>query len=316
MLILHAAPVADSLAIWGEAQPQGPKPAPPHHPYSATVEALAEAIGMAPDHSNHGEHVLKPGVVISPSLAYWCHALQFAVSLTARQRFLPSLDQQGSTTLARWTTILAGDDGERLANLANLMPPAARALADDDSNPPSRAAQTVLRDFLNQQVDALVRGGLEPAEEPREGFDSVHDAWLHALLTRDRQVPMSQGAQLQQLRHQVSEWQRPIAVTASSPYRLCFRLEEPPEPKPDDGDTPALVQDDWYLRYLLQPHDDHSLLLPVDAAQERESPDFNPTELLLTSLAQAAHADNRQYAPTRFRPPHAGQRWQHHIPHS
>ena len=55
MLILHAAPVADSLAIWGEDQPQGPKPEPPHHPYSATLETLAEAIGMTPDHSNHDE---------------------------------------------------------------------------------------------------------------------------------------------------------------------------------------------------------------------------------------------------------------------
>ena len=81
----------------------------------------------------HGQRVLKPGVVIGPNLAYWCHALQFAVSLTARQRFLPSLDQQGSTTLARWTTVLVGDDGERLANLAKLMPPAARAITDDDS---------------------------------------------------------------------------------------------------------------------------------------------------------------------------------------
>ena len=349
MLILHAAPFADSLAIWGEAQPQGPKPEPPHHPYSATFEALAEAIGMATDHSNHGEHVaawlpsrgnnpvpsspmvdvkpalrgkprikpwlvsalrldhtqaamllrrfhgrhvMKTGVVVGPSLAYWCHALQFAVSLTARQRFLPSLDQQGSITLARWTTVLVGDDGERLVNLAKLMPPAARALADDDSSPPSRAAQTVLRDFLNQQVDALVRGSVEPAEEPREGFDSVHDAWLHALMARDRQVLMSQAAQLQQLRHQISEWQRPIAVAAGSPYRLCFRLEEPPEPKPDDGDTPALVQDDWYLRYLLQPHDDHSLLLPVDKVWANSPddihPDFNAAEFLLGSLAQAS----------------------------
>ena len=229
MLILHAAPVANSLAIWGEAQPQEPKPELPHHPYSATAQTLAKAIGVTPDHPNHGGHVaawlpsrgnnpmpsgpmvdvktplrgkarfkpwlvpalrldltqaamllrrchgqrvLKPGVVIGPSMAYWCHALQFAVSLTARQRSLPSLDQQGSTTLARWTTVLVGDDGERLANLAKLMPPAARAITDDDSNPPSRAAQTVLRDFVNQQVDALVRGGVEPARRPREDFET------------------------------------------------------------------------------------------------------------------------------------------------
>ena len=349
MLILHASPVADSLAVWGEAQPREPKPELPHHPYAATPEALAEAIGVAPEHPNlgghvvawlpsrgnspmpstpmvdvkpptrgkarikpwlapalrldhtqtaallrrcHAKNVLEPGVVIGPSLAYWRYAHQFAVDLTARQRFLPSLGQQGPTTLARWTTVFVGDDGERLANLAKLMPPAARALTDDDSNPPSHAAQTVLHDFVNQQVDAMVRGGFEPAGGPREDFDSVHDAWIHALLARDHQMVMSQGAQLQQLRHQVSEWQRPIAVAANSPYRLCLRLEEPAEPDHDDGDTPALVRDDWYLRYLLQPHDDHSLLLPADKVWKNSlediHPDFNAAEFLLGSLAQAS----------------------------
>ena len=34
-----------------------------------------------------------------------------------------------------------------------------------------------------------------------------------------------------------------------------------------------------------------------------------------TKKGRPAHAYNRQYAPPRFRPPHAGQCWQHQIPH-
>ncbi len=84
----------------------------------------------------------------------------------------------------------------------------------------------------------------------------------------------------------MAEWHRPINVAANSPYRLCLRLEEPPEPDEDDPPA-ALREQDWYLRYLLQPHDDHSLLLPVNDAHEWLSPDFNPTEFLTASLAQA-----------------------------
>ena len=57
MFIRHAAPVDDSVAVWGEAGPQEPKPEPPHHPYSSTRETLAEAIGMAPNNSSHDDHV-------------------------------------------------------------------------------------------------------------------------------------------------------------------------------------------------------------------------------------------------------------------
>ena len=54
-----------------------------------------------------------------------------------------------------------------------------------------------------------------------------------------------------------------------------------------DDPPAALREQNWYLRYLLQPHDDHSLLLPANDAQEWLSPDFNPTEFLIASLAQA-----------------------------
>ena len=140
----------------------------------------------------------------------------------------------------------------------------------------------MLKEFIASVVNHIIR---QDATEGSAGSDSVHEAWLHALTSADGVVHAT-AAQLQQLRRQVAEWHRPIAVAANSPYRLCLRLEEPPEPDEDEPPA-ALREQDWYLRYLLQPHDDHSLLLAVDDAQERQSPDFNPAEFLLTSLAQA-----------------------------
>ena len=135
----------------------------------------------------------------------------------------------------------------------------------------------------------MARAGTDPENLAQPEFDSAHDAWLSAL-GQANPVVRGNPAQLQQLRRQVAEWQRPLAIAANSPYRLCLRLEEPAEPSPND-EGPAIRQDDWYLRYLLQPHDDQSLLLPAKAVWKNQvngpHPDFNPAEFLLSSLAQA-----------------------------
>ncbi len=251
---------------------------------------------LTPDQAVHllqtwyGRQVVKPGVAIGTDLAYWTHAVQLAASLTARQQFLPSLSQRDGQTVAAWIPVFIGEDAHRLAALAALMPPSARALTGTGATePPAIAAQAVLREFITVQVDHLARTGAKSGELAQPQFDSAHDAWLSALSLSNPEV-RSNPAQLQQLRRQVAEWQRPLAIAANSPYRLCLRLEEPPELDPDD-DAPAIRRDDWYLRYLLQPHDDQSLLPPAEAVWKNQvngpHADFNPAEFLLSSLAQA-----------------------------
>ena len=238
----------------------------------------------------HQRRILKPGVAIGTDLAYWTHALQLAASLTVRQQFLPSLSQRGGQTLAAWIPVFIGEDAHRLAELAGLMPAPARALTGTEATEPlATPAQAVLREFITAQVDHLARTGTDTENPAQPQFDSAHDAWLSALGQANPAV-LGNPARLQQLRRQVAEWQRPLAIAANSPYRLCLRLEEPPEPSPSDEKTIAR-QDDWYLRYLLQPHDDQSLLLPAEAVWKNQvnglHPDFNPAEFLLRSLAQA-----------------------------
>ena len=238
----------------------------------------------------YGGRVVKTGVAIGTDLSYWTHAVQLAVSLTARQQFLPSLSERGGKTVAAWIPVFIGEDAHRLADLASLMPASARAVTGTGATePPATAAQAVLREFLAAQVDHLARAGTDTEHRVQPQFDSAHDAWLSALSLSNAEV-RSNPAQLQQLRRQVAEWQRPLAIATNSPYRLCLRLEEPPEPSPSD-EPPAIRQDDWYLRYLLQPHDDQSLLIPAEAVWKNQvnvlHRDFNPAEFLLSSLAQA-----------------------------
>jgi SNF2 family DNA or RNA helicase len=101
-------------------------------------------------------------------------------------------------------------------------------------------------------------------------------------------------SELADLARRIEEWRRPITLTMASPYRLCFRLEEP------DTDGEAKVKGRgkslWYVRYLLQAQDDPSLLIPVRDAWDPEQwrglvlarDGFDVREYLFSSLGQAA----------------------------
>ena len=250
-----------------------------------------------------GQGMLTNGIGIGVDLAYWSQAVRFGAGLVARQQFLPGTIHDADGARAAWVPLFIGADAERLARLSQRMPASARALSDPDAGqPPDQPAATVLRTFIAAVADNLVRKvtvGSEvttPKGRPKKSaFDSVHDAWLSGLKSADGAVHGT-PEQLGQLRTQVMEWQRPIAVMASAPFRVCFRLEEPPESDEGEGDVASSSDGDWYLRYLLQSHEDRSLLLPASAVwktgnqrvRELERGGFNPREFLLTSLGQAS----------------------------
>jgi len=202
------------------------------------------------------------------------------------------------------------------------MPPACRAITVRAEAAPDRPPGLVLADFLQMSVDALVRGSgtalvVAPARPARRGrkaapaFASTHDAWLHALRSEDGLLHGANG-EFKQLAEQVRTWQRPLSVSAETPFRLCFRLEEPPEPSEKKGVVaPAGA---WQVRYLLQAADDPSLLIPVANAWSPRGPHaaafksrgFAPREYVLTGLGQAAglcqriEASLKSAAPSGF----------------
>ena len=250
-----------------------------------------------------GQGMLTNGAGIGVDLAYWSQAVRFGAGLVARQQFLPGTIHDAAGARATWVPLFIGADAERLARLSQRMPASARALSGSGAGqPPDQPAATVLRTFVAAVADSLVRKvtvGSEvttPKGRPKKSaFDSVHDAWLSGLQSIDGAV-RGTSEQLGQLRAQVAEWQRPIAVMASAPFRVCFRLEEPPESDEGEGDVASSSDGDWYLRYLLQSHEDRSLLLPASAVwktgnqrvPELERDGFNPREFLLTSLGLAS----------------------------
>jgi SNF2 family DNA or RNA helicase len=253
-----------------------------------------------------GKQTLAPGVVVARDLAFWARAMRFAGALVARQQFLPGLASLDGRFRALWEPVVAGGDRERMATLAKEIPAVGRALSNEvATSPPEKSPLSVLTAFLTETVDHLVRlAGARALLAPRSHrearrkaaeFASLHDQWLHALRSPDGTMEGGVAA-LAEFAAQVHGWRRPITVTASSPFRLCFRLEEPGEGGEERRERRMAPRDAWYVRYLLQPQDDPSLFIPAKdawAPTGEQDPALsrwngNLQEYLLSALGQAA----------------------------
>ncbi|HZY59532.1 MAG TPA: hypothetical protein VFE56_07210, partial [Candidatus Binataceae bacterium] len=231
-------------------------------PWPAAIELLC---GCA------GRRTLIPGVIVGEDLAYWTTAMRLAATLTARQHFLPDIIEEEGAFAARWRPAPTHDGAQAMAQLAAAMPDACRAIGGVQAAPMAAAA-TILTRFVERIADQLARmNGLHPARKAHADFDSLDAQWLDALARPDPRLEGDRAAMLA-LKERVRSWWRPIAIGAASPFRLCFRLEEPEAIVTDSSDdvlyNSATADGDrpWHLRYLLQAHHDPSLLVLASKA--------------------------------------------------
>jgi len=242
-----------------------------------------------------GTQTLGLGVIVGKDLSFWAMAMRFAGALVAKQQFLPDVTRIDGVCFAQWKPVFSGVDNESLAKLARVMPAVARALTREASSPPHAHPISILTPFINITVDYLVRSsitiGFKTGADAKRRLpekpvvhDSLHDQWLHALRARGG-IMEGDAAKLLQLTTRAKEWARPISISATAPFRLCFRIEEPTLPP---------QQDQWYVRYLLQANHDPSLLIPAEDLWKGKilraitDESFNPNEYLLLSLGQAS----------------------------
>ena len=248
-----------------------------------------------------GKRTLARGLVIGPDLAFWSEALRFAGSLVARQRLIPGLLLEEDEARAVWEPVYFGKDAEQLAALARRMPPAARAFTDVSAKePPTASGYTVLKKFVSESTDSIVRLSVQPFKRASGkhsrtslAFSSVHDAWLNALSTSDGVVQAAKP-EIERLAEEMGRWRLRLEMLSNASLRLCLRLEEP-ENASGEGSKKKFRQT-WYVRYLLQPRNDPSLLIPLESVwpggkrKDRGLAKLgaNPSEYALASLGQAA----------------------------
>jgi SNF2 family DNA or RNA helicase len=299
-------PLASSPMI---AEPPGPDEHAAVSPWEVTALSLPTERVLELLCYCAGRETLSQGIVIGADLAFCAQVVRFAGSIVARQSFLPGVDLKGASARARWEPVIAGADAQRLKRLSAAMPHACRALTGrEGQSPPDTPAVIILSDFINEVVDKLVRSAFTPdsrssvnasRRKQARSFESVHDKWLQALRAGEG-LMSGDASELARLAEQVRDWQRPVTAQAATPFRLCFRLEEP---EADDEMSGGLAsthastsEGRWQVRYLLQAADDPSLIVPAAqvwntrgrqaALLHRET--FRPREYLLYALGQAA----------------------------
>ncbi|OWK47379.1 DEAD/DEAH box helicase [Fimbriiglobus ruber] len=267
------------------AEPPDPDAVIEMSPWAVPVLVLEAASALELLEACVDRDTLQPGVLIGPTLKYWVTAAQYAAGLVAREQFLPGLETVGTQTRACWRPVVGGPERPRFQRLAAAMPAACRATATDSAGGASPTA--ALNDFLELAVDGLVRSS-RMTTTVRKTFASVHDQWLYALHAPDGAMQVS-PAEAGELRRALDDWQRPIVVADAASYRLCFRLEEPPDATPVEATTKGT----WTVRYLLQAFDDPSLLVSLDEAwfphkAVARSVPLPSREFLFAALGQAA----------------------------
>jgi SNF2 family DNA or RNA helicase len=208
------------------------------------------------------------GLALGADVGYWTAAARFVFELLAGERYLPALvEDTAGGGRALWRPILdAAGDQSRLAQLAQAMPPAARAVCRAVGDPETRPRAT-LDDFVAVCLDAFARQASDFGPRRKtKARPTPGEQWLSALVASDSAVRLP-PAFLEQYR----AWSQPGAASPGN-FRLSFRLDPPESPSDAALFIPSASDANWSLRYFLQPTGDLSLLVPAETVwRERGS---------------------------------------------
>jgi superfamily II DNA or RNA helicase len=215
---------------------------------------------------------------LAEELRWWSHLQRWALSLIARGRWLPQVEDGA----ARWLPLLNREgDRRRLEELATRMPQVATCAMGDPALACRRPGSGRLRvaSFLEALVDGQLRAGF--AAEPN-GLDPLLAAWQQALGPGNGQLGL-EPEDAERLEIATHHWREAVAGRVA-PARACLELFTPPE-----------GEELWELRFSLQAEAEPTLRVPaatVWASGDRplqlgEVEVRQPGELLLEGLGRA-----------------------------
>ena len=220
---------------------------------------------------------------LADDLRWWTHLQRWALSLMARGRWLP-LVEEGR---ARWLPLLnREDDRHRLEELSSRLPQVATCAIGDGREPDPaltcrRPGSGRLRvaSFLETLLDGQLREGFRGGAE---GLDPLLEAWQKALGTGEGQLKLDEE-DVERLEVATHHWREAVAGKVAA-ARACLELSTPPE-----------GEELWGLNFSLQAEADPSLKVPAPAVwaqgdrtlQLGEIAVPQPGELLLEGLGRA-----------------------------
>lgn len=267
-------------------------------PYSVnarklTLEELLDVSLLACSLSLKGS-----GVVLGASFKWIENLVKLTLDMLVREDFLPGMVQCRGYWEARWRPVPDRQREKELERLSASMPGVCRCLNNYLQEPPDIFPEVVTRSLVTDCADSFIRNSkrslsaLARTSSPkRKTYTSLHDAWIDGLISKDAVVRWEDTAEIMDFARQLGEWQRPVKITAESPFQFCFRLSEPVKIPEEDSE-----ENSWQVDYLLQPKADPTLMLSVadlwetDSRASRQLRKYggNASEYLLTVLGQSS----------------------------
>jgi SNF2 family DNA or RNA helicase len=213
--------------------------------YTIEAKSALDCLLTLPD-------VFVPGIALGGSLRFWTTAASFAFELLMRQCYTPTLQITYDANIrAAWKVVFAEDDAERMAKLAQMMPPVCwSALPPGEKRASLR--QEMLLDFLNRTIDAFIRFSLSnthsllPSSKKAGKVTALPEKWLHGLATEHPEVTAS-TQELQTFVRPLQTWLAQVQPSEkNAAFRTCFRLDAPLEEDEEEDivDAGASLEED------------------------------------------------------------------------
>ncbi|MER3432837.1 MAG: ATP-dependent helicase [Leptolyngbya sp. ERB_1_1] len=204
-------------------------------------------------------------------LRFWSHGARWALDLLARSKFLPDL--------SHWEALLdSSTDQARLRHFVRQMPSVCRLYQNGEEFAIDLPVepQDLLRNFLNQLIDAQVR---KSVTIPRNS--SILQSWIQGLSTKASTLNETDSKTLSTA---LANWKAPLQKDQEQ-FRACLQLIPPVE-----------SYQSWKIEYLLQAINDPEFTVsapiiwrnPVEQLNHEGRIIDRPQETLLMGLGLAS----------------------------
>ncbi|HYP03919.1 MAG TPA: DEAD/DEAH box helicase [Cyanobium sp.] len=215
---------------------------------------------------------------LADELRWWSHLQRWSLSLIARGRWLPQVEEGE----ARWLPLLNREgDRRRLEELAIRLPQVATCAMGDTALACRRPGSGRLRvaSLLEALLDGQLRSGFRPSDD---GLDPLLAGWQQALGPGNGRLPLPEE-EAERLEIATHHWREAVAGRVA-PARACLELFTPPE-----------GEELWELRFSLQAEAEPTLRVPAGTVwaagdsplQLGEVEVSQPGELLLEGMGRA-----------------------------
>lgn len=230
--------------------------------------------------------------LLGADIHFWVHIFRWHLDLISRCKFLPTLEKQDSSLIAKWQVLLdSAIDVTRLEKFASKMPLACRTYQQNTENLAidlPLLPQEIILSFLNHITDHQLRlmVGSQSPLEPRimMSLPNALQQWLKGLINENNTINGAGGERLQTT---LKAWTLPLQyqLTGKALFRTCFQLL-PPENQ----------EQNWTLKYFLQAVDNPEFLIeaaiiwqqPVEKLVYQHRTIEQPQETFLRGLGLAS----------------------------